>query len=271
MASESEEKFMALVKMLEQEFPKDKLVRLGEMTESISKVSNVRVRDRKVEEYYELGIDDINDEGVLTVPQNPKKFAPANESAIKSQRLHRGDLIFGYRGKMGRVGLINDEFEVPVVTNNGMIRIRFPEERRDETPRYVQTYLESPLIQSFLNNMLEDRGKVKVLSVGMIEALPIPNFQEMGGVAQFTTLIDRRRQATLSVSKIIDEAKILLKKRKELESEAISLQFLPMNDLRKINDSDHGQIDILEQISLRFEMLKKEESSNSVLLKEFQG
>ncbi len=271
MTSESKEKFTALVKILEQEFPRDKLVSLGEMTESISKVSNVRVREGEVEEYYELGINDISDEGVLTIPENPKKLAPANESAIKSQGLHGGDLIFGYRGKMGKVGLVDGEFGVPVVTNNGMMRIRFHEERRDETPRYIQTYLESPLIQSFLNSMLEDRGKVKVLNVETIKALPIPYFQEMGGVSQFTTLIDRRRQATLSVSKIIDEAQILLEKRKELESETISLQFLPENDLRRINDSDHVQIDILKSISDRFEMLKKEESSNSVLLKESQG
>jgi len=271
MTYEKEEKFMALVKILEEEFPRDKLVSLKEMTESISKVSNVRVRVGEVKEYYELGIDDINDEGVLTIPENPKKFAPANESAIKSQRLHMGDLIFGYRGKMGRVGLIDNEFKIPVVTNNGMMRIRFPEERRDETPRHVQAYLESPLIQSFLNSMLEDRGKVKVLSVETVESLPIPYFQEMGGMAKLTTLLDTRRQNSLDIIKVINEAQKMLKESRDLESEAISLQYLPIAKLSPIIGSDHDRKEGWEQISLRLEVLKNIKSSNCVLLREFKG
>ena len=270
MASETEKKYQALTKILSQEFSPDKLVSLSEMVESISKVSNVRVRTRTVEEYHELGIDDVNEEGVLVLPDNPKKFSPANASAIESQRLHRGDLIFGYRGKMGKVGLVNEEFDTPIVTNNGMIRIRFPEDRREETPRYVQTYLESPLIRTFLDSMLEDRKGVKVLSVETIESLPIPYFEEMAGITKFSTLINRRKSITLAVKKVIEEAELLLRKRKAFESETISLQIKSLDELSKVNNDDHVAEDKLKQLKMQLEKMSKVQASDSVLLREFK-
>lgn len=270
MASEKVKKCNALKKILEQGFPDDKLVSLQEMVERVSKISNVRVRDnRAVEDYYELGIGDVNDKGVLTIPDEPKKFAPANESAIASQRLHRGDLIFGYRGKMGKVGLIDDEFDVPVVTNNGMIRIRFTEERTDETARYIQTYLESTLIRTFLDSMLEDRKGVKVLSIETIEALPIPYFEEMVGMTKFSTIVNRRKSITLSVRKVIEEAESLLHKRKAFESESISLQTKTPNELTLINEEDHEIKDYLDQMKLDLTILGGTKPSESVLLQEF--
>jgi hypothetical protein len=269
MALEHARKFSALERILEQEFPKSKQVSLRDMVASVSKVSNVRVRTRTVEEYYELGIDDVNEAGVLVVPEQPKKFAPANASAIESQRLHRGDLIFGYRGKMGKVGLVDDEFDVPVVTNNGMIRIRFPEDRREDTPRYVQTYLETPLIRTFLDSMLEDRNGVKVLDVKTIESLPIPYFDEMAGVAKFSTLINRRKSITQAVKKVIEEAEVLLHKRKAFESEAISLQARTLDELSKVNSEDHMAEDSLKQLKIQLERLANIQPSDSVLLKEF--
>ena len=271
MPAERVKKFIAMEKILEQEFPIEKLVSLREMVASVSKVSNVRVRTRTIEDYYELGIDDVNDEGVLVVPSNPKKFTPANASAVESQRLHRGDLIFGYRGKMGKVGLIDDEFDTPIVTNNGMIRIRFSDDRLNETPSYVQTYLESPLIRTFLDSMLEDRKGVKVLSVETIEALPIPYFEEMAGITKFSTIINRRKSITLAVKKVIEEAESLLQKRKAFESEAISLQEKPLDALSKVNSDDHVAEESLNQLKMQLERLSKVQPSDSVLLQEFNG
>ncbi len=271
MASEKVKRYNALKKILEQEFPHGKLVSLQEMVERVSKVSNVRVRDiRPVEDYYELGIDDVNDEGLLTIPDEPKQFKPANASAIESQRLHRGDLIFGYRGKMGKVGLINDEFNVPVVTNNGMIRIRLTEDRRDETPRYIQTYLESPLIRTFLDSMLEDRNGVKVLNVETIEALPIPYFEEMLGMTKFSTLVNRRKNITLAVTKVIEEAELLLSKRKAFESESISLQTKSSDEMSKINEEDHSIKDTINDLEKKLEWLGGISPSESVFLQEFE-
>jgi len=270
MPTERVKKFIALEKILEQEFPIEKLVSLREMVASVSKISNVRVRTRTVEEYYELGIDAVDDEGVLTIPEDPKQFALANESAIESQRLHRGDLIFGYRGKMGKVGLIDNEFDVPVVTNNGMIRIRFSDGRKDETPRYIQTYLETPLIRTFLDNMLEDRNGVKMLNVETIEALPIPYFEDMVGMTKFSTIVNRRKKITLAVKELIEEAEMLLIKRKAFESESISLQTKTLDELTIINEEDHIVKDKLSDLKKKLEWLGGISPSESVLLQEFE-
>ena len=271
MTADTEKKRLQLQKILEQEFEPDNIVTLQEMVESISKVSNVRVRTKTVENYYELGIDNVDESGVLRIPKHPKKFAPANASAIESQRLHKGDLFFGYRGKMGRVGLVEEEFDVPVVTNNGMIRIRFAQERREETPRYVQTYLETPLIRSYLNAMLENRNGVKVLNVHTIEILPIPKFEEMAGITKFTTLIERRKSITLAVKKIVEQAEILLEKRKAFESEAISLQTHTLKELTAINQVDHRLQDTLQHMQDNLQMMANEQPSKSVLLRVFEG
>ena len=158
----------------------------------------------------------------------------------------------------------------PVVSNNGMMRIRFEDERREETPRYVQTYLESPLIRTFLDSMLEDRKGVKVLNVKVIESLPIPYFEEMVGISKFSTLINRRKSITNAVKKIIEEAETLLAKRKAFESEAVSLQGKSLDELSKVNREDHKTEEILKQLKMQIEVQAQEQPSSSVLLQEFK-
>ena len=89
-------------------------------------------------------------------------------------------------------------------------------------------------------------------------------------MAKFTTLVGRRKQMTLAVKKIIDEAQVLLEKRRKLESEAISLQRLPLDELISINNTDYTEQQMLEQLALQVEMLKNTEISKSVLLQEFK-
>lgn len=256
-------------RIISEGFASDTIVPLKDLVRNISRVSNVRVRDRSVEHYYELGIDAINDEGILQIPESPKKFGAANESAIKSQCLHRGDVIFGYRGKMGRVGLVKDEFEIPVVTNNGMIRITFDDNRLEETPRYVQTYLQSKLVSTYLNSMLEDRNGVSVLNVDVVENLPIPYFEEMEGLSKLSTLFERRRSVVLAVRNIIKEAQALLLLSEDMETESISLQSLPVEQLSKINQGDHNRENAMKDLLLNLQRLQQEQPTSNILLKNF--
>ena len=260
-----------LKEIITKNFLNTKIVTLGDLTKSISKVSNVRVRDCTVEDYYELGVDAINDEGVLTIPKNPKRYSPANESAIVSQRLQKGDLIFGYRGKMGKVGLIADEFTTPVVTNNGMIRITFEDDRVEDTPLYIQTYLKSNLIRTYLNSMLEDRNGKSVLNVQTVATLPIPYFEDMAGISKFSTLVNRRKRMTLEARAIIEEAQKVLQLHEEMESESIMLQTLSVDELSPINSADHIKQDALQQITLQLQVLKNTQSLDNILSKEFES
>lgn len=255
-------------------FPNTKIVTLGDLTKSIAKVSNVRVRDCTVEHYYELGVDAINDEGILKIPSNPKKYSAANESAIASQRLHKGDLIFGYRGKMGKIGLVADEFDIPVVTNNGMIRITFEDDKLEDTPLYVQTYLKSNLIKTYLNSMLEEKsGGKNVLNVKTVATLPIPYFEEFAGITKFSTLVNRRKKMTLETTFIIKEAQNILHLCENMESESILLQELSAEELEPINRGDYRIQDALKQITTQLQILKNTKSSNldNVFSKDFES
>lgn len=256
-----------LRKILEENLPETNIVAVADLVKSVTKVSNVRVREKTITNYHELGIDAINDEGILTIPEKPKVYAPANESAIESQRLHQGDLIFGYRGKMGKVALVDTEFKTPVVTNNGMMRIIFEETRKEETPRYIQTYLQSNLIRTYLNEMLDDGKK---LSVKTIMELPIPYFEEMMGISKFSTLFGRRRAMTIEARNIFNEAVALLQIREDMESETISLQTLSLEELELINKDDHIVQQALKQLTTQLKILKNTKVSESFLLKDFK-
>jgi len=255
-----------LKKKIQEYMPDTKIVTLADLTHSISKVANVRVRNKTISKYHELGIENINEEGILSIPKEPKVYAAANESAIKSQSLHAGDIIFGYRGKVGKIGLVNNEFSIPVVTNSGMMRITFNKNRTEETPQYVQIYLQSNLIRTYLNTTLDENNK---LSVETLKQLPIPYFEEMSGVSKFSTLFGRRRAMSIEARKIVEEAVSLLKKIEDMESETISLQTLPLKDLSGINSTDHIIQDAQKQLIFQLQQLKSTQVSDSLFLQTF--
>lgn len=246
-----------------------KIVSLSELTQNISKVSNVRVRERTISDYYELGIDAIDEKGFIKIPNNPKSYPSANASAIESQKLKNGDLIFGYRGKIGKIGLFIEETNTPVVTNNGMMKISFSNERLNDTPKYVQTYLSSKLIRTYLNSMLEEKNGKHLLSVETIETLPIPYFEEMGGFSKFSTILERRKDISIAICTLIDEAKALLQQQEDMENASISLQSLSTNELRKINEQDHKKQDSIKQLTQQLRAISNYQSSEDILSKDF--
>ena len=256
-------------KMIEDAFPDTSIVTLNDLTKNIAKVSNVRVRECTISNYNEIGVDSIDEQGVLSIPDIPKEYTSANKSAIESQSLHKGDLIFGYRGKMGKVGLVANEFKTPVVTNNGMMRVTFEEDRTEETPQYIQTYLSSKLVRTYLNGMLDDRSGKKVLNVAIIATLPIPYFEEMGGISKFTTMLTKRKKMSLAVRNLIEEAQSLLEVYQDMESESIVLKELPIDELSPINNADHAKDEALQQITTQLQILKNTQSSKAVLAMEF--
>jgi len=255
--------------MIKTNFSTLKVVKLSELTKSIAKVSNVRVRECSVKDYYELGVSDINDDGVLTIPANPKKHKPANHSAIESQRLHVNDIIFGYRGKMGKVGVVAKEFEMPVVTHSGMIRIVIADNRSEETSRYIQAYLSSKLVRTYLNSMLDDRNQKKTLDVEVVAHLPIPYFDEMEGMAKFSTILNRRRTISVGVRKLIEQAQILLHLYEDMESESFVLQTFPNEQLNLIAQNDSEKEVALDTITTQLQMLKNYQSVRNILAEEF--
>lgn len=184
------------------------IVTLGDWAERISSLLKVHVRDCTEKNYDEISLSDIGTDGIIQIRKlNPDEIKSANASALERQRLHRGDLIFGHRGKIGKIGLVSIEHDKPLIGNHGMMRISFNEDRTIETSKYVLKYLQSRYISSYIDMVKANN----TITAKLIKSLPIPYFEEFEGMSTFSTMTDKRKA-------IEEEAEALLKiciKRKE--------------------------------------------------------
>jgi hypothetical protein len=160
-------------KLLEN-YSQEKLDRLEDWTEKIGRISKVRTKNCDTTDYIEISASDIREDGSIHLP-NDKTFAPANAAALESQRLRVGDLVFSFRSKMNKIGLVDKEYALPVVGNHGLMRIIFKEEyREDGAPAYIRDYLTKPLIRSYLTEMMVVKSGVKTLDAEVLKDLPVP-------------------------------------------------------------------------------------------------
>lgn len=166
-------------KWISTRYPGAKIVTLSDLAEKIVGVSKVRVTDKRtITEYDEITLSDIQ-HGIVTVPRKKNEFGPANESAIKQQSLQRGDLILSKRPRSLTVGLVDTEFERPLVANNGMIRVIFPEDRKINTPIFVAEYLQIPQVKQYLEINASGTGSAPALmNSKVLSKLPIPIFND---------------------------------------------------------------------------------------------
>ncbi len=187
------------------------IVTLGEWAERISPLLKVHVRDCTEKNYDEISLSDIGTDGVIRIRElDSDEIKPANASALERQRLHQGDLVFGHRGKMGKIGLVSIEHDKPLIGNHGMMRISFNDDRTIETSKYVLKYLQTRYISSYID-INKTQSSISTISANFIKSLPIPYFEEFEGMSIFSTMTDKRKA-------IEEEAEALLNlciKRKE--------------------------------------------------------
>lgn len=226
---------MNLEKILKKEFPNCKIVKLMDITTKIAGISKVRVgKVRTYTNYDEVSLNYIDEYGVVYIPQNHKEAAPANATAMRTQILQEGDLVMTQRGQVGKVGLIGRSYKRPIVGNNSMIRIQFPNNKREDTPLFVQTYLQLPYVRKYLDNQIT-RGSVdrKILSSASLSELPIPMFKETKGL--FHDFLYTRMGLSLEATRFkrdLDELIELYDKRK---NETVSLAINKPDELIEIH------------------------------------
>jgi len=227
------------------------IVTLGDWTDKINILLKVHVRTCADSNYDEITLSDINEDGSITI--TPTDVKPANESAIQRQRLHKGDLIFGHRGKLGKVGLVEEEPEKPLTGNHGMMRIHFKEDRSIETSRYVQDFLQSKLIRSYITAMMSNQQ----ITVQLIKSLPIPHFDEMEGMSKFSIVKSKRQKLELEAKKIWE---MCLSRREE----ALMLSSMSTEQLNVANEIDNHILTELESLSQKLKATMP--SNNNVFL-----
>ncbi len=248
-----------LKKILHRNCAAEKLTSLGEWAEKISSIAKVRAGDYCTEDnYIEISINDIKEDGSIVLPKE-KRLGNASKKALESQRFHKGDLVFGFRSKIGKIGLVSEEYDIPVVGNHGMMRIVFNSEHRmGGTSPYVREYLYRPLIRSYLNSMMIKKNGTYVLEPETLKTLPIPTFIDVGLESKFSVMFDLAK-------KMGEWARIL----EESASDAYYLQHKEGRELSAILSVDHTLLEAMMDWDMKMKMLMGADFEN-MLNRDFQ-
>ena len=229
---------MNIQEILKKEFPSCEIVKLKDITIKIAGISKVRVgKSRTWTNYDEISLNNIDDYGVVYIPQNPKEVGPAYDRAIETQALNPGDLVISHRGMVGKVGLIGSNYKRVIVGNNSMIRIQFPHNKKEETPLFVQAFLQLPFVREYLDKQITcSSADRKILSAASLSELPIPLFEETKGL--FRDFLYTRMELSLEVARFkrdIDELIELYDKRKD---ESVPLGVKNCDELEAVYEKD---------------------------------
>lgn len=227
--------------ILKEEFPQAKIVRLGDITKKIAGISKVRLgKNRTYTNYDEISLNNIDEYGIVFIPDNPKELGPAYIGAIESQSLNPGDIVLTQRGTVGKVGLIGENYKRVIVGNNSMIRIQFDKKSREDLPAYVQAYLQLPLIREYFNIQLScsisDR---KILSAQWLSDLPIPIFDQ-DAEFDFRELIYNRIELLEEAKRVMQEAQKMVEMCEDMKHKCVSLQVNKADELGAISAKDRN-------------------------------
>ena len=217
---------MDLQAKLKEEFPDVVIGRLKDLAKKIAVIAKVRVgKERSVLDYSEVTLADADAYGVIRVDPTKEKPAAANSSAIRSQSLHKNDILVSYRGVDIQVGRIDREYEKPVVSNNSAIRIQFDyedKEEEEEVSIFVQIYLQLPYVKEYIASRPQSsQNDRKILSPLFLSNLPIPLFHSKNH--DFKDFINHRLEILKNAKEMLDEMRQLVKKLENYKNEALPM------------------------------------------------
>jgi len=164
-------------------FSNEEIVTLADLVKNISNCPSVRGGNRdKLDfyDYYEVGLRDCNEEGVIEFdPETKKDLGAANRSMVYKYALHKNDLLLPYRAaRHMKIARVEKEYELPIVTNTSTIRIEMDRESAQEMSICIQAYLDLPYVQDYLiPNSRCHHGKRPSLKIQYLRELPIPRFK----------------------------------------------------------------------------------------------
>ena len=242
--------------VLKKEFPNKEIVRLKDITTKIAVISKVRIgNNRTVTDYDEISLNNIDEYGIIYVPQDSKEVGPAYSSSIESQSLKAGDLVVMHRGRVGKVGLVGTNYKRTVVGNNSMMRIQFPQDKKNETPRFVQAYLQLPYVKEYIDEQLSVSKDRKILTAAWLSELQIPLFEE--GSGEFNDLVNTRLTILSEAKKIEDEAKKLIQIFESMRHECVELEINKKDKLEVIKNKDKDLKKLLDIAIDNIDEIKK--------------
>jgi len=169
-----------LEELLIKKFPDIEITTIANLTQKVATISKVRIgkkEDRTYTDYDEISLNNIDEFGYIYVPDTDKQLEPASSKSIKRQALNHEDLVMLLRGKIGKIGMIGDNYKRTIVGNTSMIRIQFNDEQKENfNPLYVMEYLKLPFVKEYIDTFIPSSGSPnrKILNSEVIANLPIP-------------------------------------------------------------------------------------------------
>ena len=178
---------------------------MGEAVVRIFPSSQVRVRDKKPKEYYEVLPQDIP-LMCSTEYRATKLQTEANIVSFNNQKLEVGDVVFSARNKLGNIEIITQEilsYGIFVV-KNGNIIIRTGDCIKAAS---VQQFLNMEDIKEYVDDHSKPKEKTKVRTIhtDLISSLPFPILTSESHTTfrDCTAVIDRTTQKIELFSKKI--------------------------------------------------------------------
>lgn len=164
-------------------FPDEEIVTLADLVKNISNCPSVRGGNKdKLDfyDYYEVGLRDCNEEGVIEFdPETKKDLGAANKNMVYKYALHKNDLLLPYRASRHmKIARVEKEYALPIVTNTSTIRIEMDRESAQEMSICIQAYLDLLYVQHYLlpdsKSSSEKRQSIKIQ---YLKELPVPRFK----------------------------------------------------------------------------------------------
>ena len=239
---------------IKEKYQNSKITTMQEMTKKIAGVSKVRVgKNRTINSYYEITLNEINEEGLIVPHNDIKKVDPANESAIITQKLHSGDLVFPRvftKYKSFRIGRMEKTPTDYVVANNSMIKISFDDNQNNLLPKFIQYYLQHPMIYNYLYSLCSGSGGREQISINDLKSLPVPVLTD-DELSDIVSSIDFNIELQKQANLILEKANKLYELQDSIKVNSIFTQN------KDTNNCDFKQIDLAMDKCLK-ELLLKE-------------
>ena len=272
---ENTEKYFELTEQLFDNFPGIKVTTLGEMVKSITLSASVRSGDTSkldtTTEYYEVGLRDIDDRGVITTELcKNKKLGEANSALIKKYALKENDLLIPYRAsRRMKIARMGKNYDLPVVSNVSVIRIEMYEDTPTELAILLQAYLSIDYVQEFLlpSEVYSSKKPFSrhLISTQLLLELPIPAFtSEMLVEGRFSDLYIQNIEINNKIIRMNTELKRLRILFAKKEEETMALYFQKREQVSTTIEKDSSTLKKLNQLLEQLDEIKVDTGSTRI-------
>ena len=149
----------SITKYINDNYSGAKAITFDQASIQIKKSAQVRLKNEKPIEYYQIGTQAISSKGDLT-KADLDVCDKANIGSLHNQMLKEGDVLITMRAKFKYAKVVNQELlsdALPVVAIKGQIILRTGDMKKAE---FLKFYLERDEIRDYINN--HEDAKVKV-------------------------------------------------------------------------------------------------------------